>query len=171
LPKYLGRNYDMLNLSVTSVTALKMTGDGLVPTVTGVAKNLQGLKRPGVNYAVILLGVNDIGLSSATLQQVIGYLQTLCAQCAAAGWLPVLIAEMATTSSTGTNASILLPPLRAAIMAQGAAGMNAYAIVDLYGYVPVTTPANTAYYYDGLHPTPAVQQIIASAIAQVIPTP
>lgn len=171
LPKYLGRNFEILNVSVTSVQVSHNIGDGLVPTVTGLAKQLATLKRGGNNYAVVLLGVNDFGIGSFTVQQTLGFLQTFCAQLAAVGWIPILIAEMTTTGVTGSNPSILCPQLRAAIVAAGAATMNAAAIIDLYGYVPVVTPANTAYYYDGLHPTPATQQIIASAIAAAIPTP
>lgn len=169
LPRYIGRNFKVFNLGVSGTTAQQHTGDGLVPTVTGDAASLAAIKGPGLNYAVILLGVNDFGTNSSTVAQTLGYLQKLCAQITAAGWIPILISELATTTTTGSNPATQLPLLNAAIQAAGAQGMGA-ALVNLYGYTPVTTPATTAYYSDGLHPTLAVQQIAASAVAATIPS-
>jgi len=165
LPRYLGRGWNCLNLAISGSTTQAQIGDGLVPTVTGVAKALQTLKGPGLNYAVVLIGVNDFYVNSSTVAATLGYLQTLCAQITAAGWTPILISELAASVTNGSNPSILLPILHAAIQAAGAAGMNAAALVNLYGYTPVTTPANTSYYYDGLHPTVLVHQICAAAVA------
>jgi len=170
LPRYVGRNWDLINLSTHSQMVLTQIGDGLVPTVTGLAKSLQTFKKPGLNYAVILGSVNDFSQVSASVAQAFSYLQTLCAQIVAAGWVPILIAELTTTSVTG-NANTQLPLLNAAIVAAGSAAFSGAQIVNLYGYVPVVTPGNANYYYTGLHPTPAVHQIIASAVAVTITTP
>lgn len=169
LPRYVGRNWEVINLSTHSQAVLTQIGDALVPTVTGLAKSLQTFKKPGLNYAVILGGVNDFAGGAATVPQVIGYLQTLCAQIAAVGWIPVLLAELTTTTVTN-SANTLLPILNAEIVSLGSAAFSGAQIVNMYGYVPVVTPANTSYYYSGLHPTPALHQIIASAIASAIPT-
>lgn len=167
LGKFLGRNWNILNIAVSGTTALQQIGDGLVPTVTGVARSLQTLKGPGLNYAVICVGINDFIVNNASPQQVLSYLQTYALQITAAGWIPILISELASTS---TNPAVGLPILRSLINTQGAAGMNVAAIINLSGYVPVMTPANTAYYYDGIHPTLAVHTIIASAIAASLNT-
>lgn len=168
LPRYLGRNWNVLNLAISSSTAFAQIGDGLVPTVTGVAASLSTLKGPGLNYAVILLGVNDFYLNSASVATVLGYLKTLCAQISAAGWTPILIAELGASVTNGSNPSTQLPVLNSAIVKQGTTGMGAAAIVNLYGYAPVTTPTNAAFYLDGLHPMATVHQIIASAVAAYI---
>lgn len=167
LPRMVGRNWDIFNLSVSSLQLATMVGDGLVPTITGIAFSLATVKRPGNNIAIVMAGVNDFILGAKTVAQVLALLKTLCAQIKAAGWTPILVAEMACTTATN-NANTSLPLLNAAIMAQGAAAMNAAALINLYQYVPVTTPTNTAFYYDGLHPTSGVHEIIASAVALAI---
>lgn len=168
LPRMIGRNWDVLNLSTHSQALSVQIGDGLVPTVTGVAKALQTYKKPGLNYAVILGGVNDVSANASTAAQVVVLLQTLCAQIVAAGWIPILIAELTTTVVTN-NANTVLPVLNGLIVSAGASSFSGAQIINLYGYVPVVTPANSNYYYSGLHPTPLVHQIIASAIAAVLP--
>jgi lysophospholipase L1-like esterase len=168
LPRLIGRNWDVLNMSTHSQPLSIQIGDGLNPTVTGIAKSLQTFKKPGLNYAVILGGVNDVSINASTAAQVVALLQTLCAQIVSAGWTPVLIAELTTTTATN-NANTVLPQINALIVSMGAAAFSGAQIINLYGYVPVTTPANSAYYYSGLHPTPAVHGIIASAIAAILP--
>jgi len=168
LARYIGRNWRVLNFGTSASQANAQVGDGLIPTLNGIAVALAQAKAPGINYAVILLGVNDMGTGSKTAAQVLALLQTLCAQIANVGYIPILVSELTTTFSSGANPSTQLPVLNAAITAAGAATMNAKAIVNLYGYVPVTTPGNVAYYYDGLHPTLAVHQLVQSAIAPLI---
>lgn len=168
LPWYVGRNLDLINLSTHSQPVQTQIGDGLVPTVTGIAKSLQTFKKPGLNYALILGGVNDFAVNNSTVAQVLGYLQTLCAQIVAAGWIPILIAELATTTATN-NANTQLPLLHAAIMAAGSAAFSGAQIIDLYGYTPIVTPSNANFYTTGLHPTLALHQLIASAAAAVLP--
>lgn len=169
LPWFVGRNWDLINLSTHSQAVQTQIGDGLVPTVTGIAKSLQTFRKPGMNYAIILAGVNDFAVNSSTVPQVVGFLQTLCAQIVAAGWTPVLLAELTTTNTGGSNGSVSLPLLRAAIIAAGSAAFSGAIIIDLYGYTPVVTPSNANFYSIGLHPTLALHQLIASVIAPFIP--
>lgn len=42
-------------------------------------------------------------------------------------------------------------------------------VFSTYGYTPVVTPANANFYTTGLHPTLALHQLIASAVAPSIP--
>lgn len=167
LPRIIGRNWSVINLATSSSTAAIQTADGLVPTVTGVAKSLSNFKGPGANYAVILIGVNDFIANSSSIASVLSLVKTLCAQIAAVGWTPILVAELATTSTSG-GANVNLPLVNSAIVSAGAAAMGAAAIINVYGYTPVTTPSNANYYSDGLHPTLAVHQLLASAIAPLI---
>lgn len=167
LPRYIGRNWRVIDMAIHASTVAIQIGDGLVPTVTGVAKSLQTFKLPGTNYALILLGVNDFIISAASVATVLANLQLFCSQIAAVGWTPILIAELTTTTSTN-SANTFLPLLNAAIISAGSGSFSGALLVNLYGYTPIVTPANSSYYNGGLHPTPAVQQIITSAIAAYI---
>ena len=168
LTRALGRSWRVVNCGTSSSTALAQIGDGLTPTVTGIGASLAAMKGAGKNYGVILLGVNDIGINSASVATVVGYVQTMCSQLNAVGIKPIVIAELATTSTTGSNPAVLLPQLRAALLSLGAAGLGASAVIDLSSSVPVMSPGTAAYYPDGLHPDTPVDQIIASAVAPYI---
>lgn len=167
LPRFIGRNWDVLNLSKSGSSATLHMGDGLVPTVTGTAANLATYKASGLNIAVVLLGVNDFLVNLITPAAALAALKTLIAQINAVGWTPIILAELSTTQATGA-ANTNLPILRGLIVAAGAAGMGGQ-VIDLYSYVPITTPGTTAYYPDGLHPSEAVHQIITSVVAAAIP--
>lgn len=168
LARYIGRNWRIINLGISGSTIAAQIGDGLVPTVTGAAKSLQTLKAPGLNYALILMGVNDFGNSSKTVAQTIANLQIECAQITAAGWTPIVISELATTETTGSNPAVLMPQFSAQVNALGPSGMGAAAIVNMQGYVPVITPSNVNYYSDGLHPTLPIHLMVASASATAL---
>lgn len=168
LARAIGRAWRVVNVGVQSSTVAQQIGDGLVPTVTGLAASLNTLKSSGKNYAVILIGVNDFGIGSATVSTVFTNIQTMCNQLVSVGIAPIVIPELATTSTAGSNPSTQLQVLRSLINAAGESGMNASAIVDVSSFVPVVTPSNTTYYSDGLHPTESLDQAIASAVSVVI---
>jgi hypothetical protein len=164
LARYLGNNWNVYNLGTSNITTAQCVGDGLVPTVTGVAKSLSVLKGPGLNYAVILLGVNDFIIGSSAVATVLASLQTLCSQISNVGFTPILISELATSVTTG-SANTNVPLLHTAIQAQGTSGMGCAAIIDLTGYTPIMTPSSSSYYSGGLHPNGALHEIISSSIA------
>jgi hypothetical protein len=160
LAKQLGRNYKVYGFGNGGATSSVISTTQL-PTV--VAKYTSLSK----NSAVYLSGVNDFILSALTPAQVLTAIKANLLTLKNAGYTVILINEIATTNTTN-NANTNLATLRALITAQGTSGMGCDKIVDLNQYAPFATPANTAYYADGLHPTAALDNLWASALATII---
>jgi lysophospholipase L1-like esterase len=154
LPQHLQSDCEVINFSNGS----KQISD----IIAGTAVTAQGIYRSGVkNVAVILAGVNNFIVGNKTAAATLAEMVTLVSMLKTTGYKVLVISELATTSTTN-NANTRLAELNVLLSANS---MGADKVVDVYGYTAVATPANSAYYPDGLHPGAATYQLIASVVA------
>lgn len=130
-------------------------------TVPGLVKMV---KTGGKNVAAVMLGINDFLVLSLTPAQSVAALAANVSALKAGGYTVLVIAELATTSTTG-SASTNLPLLRARINA-GESGADH--VIDVSDITAVVTPSNATFYPDGVHETECVARPIASRIAAVV---
>lgn len=119
--------------------------------------------NPNVKNTVFYLASVNDGSAGATPAQMMASMQISIAPLKAVGFRVVLINELSTTSTTN-SVNTKLPILRDMVNAAGPAGMGCDAILDPLVFSPLATPANTAFYSDGLHPTEACDALLASAM-------
>ncbi len=131
-----------------------------------VAVSVAACYAPNIRSTVyVLAGINNFLVAGTTVAQALIDLKALLASLASPYARVILINELATTSTTG-GANVNLPLLRAAITSAGPSGMGCYQILDLNYLAPIAAPANSLYYDDTVHPTPALGSIIASVLAR-----
>jgi hypothetical protein len=138
-----------------------MNSDIAAKIIPGIVKQYQ----PGVkNVVVFLAGINDFLIGGLTPAQSVAALAANVSAAKAAGYTTIVIAELATTSTTG-SANTNLPILRGLI---NAGGSGADYVLDVADMTPVVTPSNTALYADGTHQTEVVSRLVASRVAALV---
>lgn len=158
LAAILGKQYRIYNYGLYGARCDEFLA-GAKATIPNAASQYNPAARNAVTF---LGGVNDASAGDSP-EQVVAEITACTAPLKAAGYKVLLFNELASTAGAS---SAKLVAIRRLVAANGAASMNADRIIDMLEEVmPLATPADTAVYSDGLHPTVPTIQAEATVVA------
>lgn len=132
---------------------------------SGTAATAQAMYRSGCrNVAVILAGINNFIVGAKSVSTCITEMTALVTALRSTGYQVVVIAELATTSTTN-SANTLLPQLATAMLSNP---MGANAVIDTTVYPELLAASTAANYSDGVHPTSPLYNLLAGITAPVV---
>lgn len=153
--------YFMTLTGVCAATSVAVSGQRLAAMDTNYAANVAPLFNTTRSSVAIMGGTNDIGFDGATDLTLRTYIQSYAAKARATGFkiYPITILSRNDASWNGTKEGY-----RAAFNSWLKANFASFAdgVIDLDSVPESQDPSNLTYYQDGLHPTDALDRLLAA---------